>query len=179
MDTVSGAKNRLKNILSDNKTGFLAFVIFIALVIVLGTVAKIRTKNQYDEVYGYIKNEFVKTYTPYYQVIDVKFANYNESFNNVSGELEASFLATMIFKNYEKDPDTVEYIKKAKEEGSPYYETYYREYNMEKEANYELMIKAKVDGGKINPEDVVLYTNIAPKGTKWEKIEGLWEFILK
>ena len=66
----------------------------------------------------------------------------------------------MTHKNFDKDPDTVEYIKEAKENGSTYYEQLKKEYLEPKESNYEFKVIYEND-------KLELYTNIDPKGFEW------------
>ncbi len=114
------------------------------------------SSSLYEQTEEYLKNEFYRVYTPYYEILDLEISNWSED-----GD-EATFFYTMTFKNYDKDPDTVAYIKETKEEGNiETYEKMKKEYLEPKEANYEF--KIIMDNSKIN-----LYSNTAVKGTYWE-----------
>jgi hypothetical protein len=103
-------------------------------------------------------------------------SNYTEKISGT--EFEATFFYKMIFKNYYKDPDTVGYIKEAKEKGNSYYRTMYDEYNLEKEANYDFRVTAKISTvGGLDMSTFKLHTNISPKGVEWEEIKDLSVFI--
>lgn len=134
-------------------------------------------KTYYKQVMEYMAAEHIKTFSPYYDVIDQIASNYKE---NISGDdFEATFFYKEIYKNYYKDPDTVEYIKKAKEQDVEYYKALYDDYNAPKEGNYEFKITAKIQSDKsLDMGTVRLYANSAPKGTSWEPISGFADFIM-
>lgn len=67
--------------------------------------------NLFYKTDEYLKSEFQRVYTPYYEIINLEISDWNE---NDSGD-EATFFYTMTFKNYYKDPETVDYIKNSKE----------------------------------------------------------------
>ena len=69
----------------------------------------------------------------------------------------------MIVQNYYRDPDTVEYIKEAKENGSKYYQQLYDEYNQPKESNYDLKFTAGINGGELDMDGVRLFIKRTPK----------------
>jgi hypothetical protein len=85
---------------------------------------------------NYIADLFTEKYSPYYQVLGFEFTNVEHVLTDT--ELEVTFFLKMIVQNYYKDPDTVEYIKEAKESGSKHYQQLYDEYNQPKESNYDL-----------------------------------------
>ena len=118
--------------------------------------------NERTELYKmtkkYLKEEFERVYTPYYEILLLYIQNWQENGN------EATFCYTMEYKNYDRDPDTIDYIKEAKENGSKYYEQLKREYLEPKTVNYEF--KVINNNGKLE-----LYTNIAPKGEEWQPVK--------
>ena len=63
----------------------------------------------------------------------------------------------MIHKNYDRDPDTVEYIKEAKERGDSNYQQLYNEYLQPQEMNFQL--KAIINEDNL----ITLYYNVSPK----------------
>ena len=113
----------------------------------------------YEETKEYLMSEFFRVYSPIYEILDLYISGWEQKDNN-----EAEFFYTMIDKNYDKDPDTVEYIKKAKEEGSIHYETYKREYLMPKEGNYLFKVR-KTDG------ELKIRTHIGGKSNIWTDVD--------
>ena len=87
-------------------------------------------------------------------------------------------------KNKYKDPDTVKYIKEAKENIKSeidriYYESLYREYNMYRTGgNFIIKLTAIVDGDKLT--DVTLYSDMGVGAdADWKKLEkGLKDFVI-
>ncbi len=102
----------------------------------------------------YLSDEFFRVYSPYYEILNLYISNWEQDSNS------ATFFYTMTHKNFDKDPDTVEYIKEAKENGSTYYEQLKKEYLEPKESNYEFKVIYEND-------KLELYTNIDPKGFEW------------
>lgn len=119
----------------------------------------------YKTVEQYMSDEFTRVYSPYYEILDLEIKNWQEDGNT------ATFFYTMTSKNFDRDPDTVQYIIDAKNNNSPYYEQMKKEYLEPKEANYEF--KAELVDGK-----VLLYSNVSPKGTEWVRTE-VSDFIIK
>ena len=119
----------------------------------------------YQKTEEYLKTEFDRVYRPYYDIQSLTISNWNES-----GDA-ATFFYNMTYLNYNRDPDTVEYIKEAKQRSREEYETLYRDYLEPKESNYEFKIVYHGD----KPE---LYYNAAPDGTEWVEIT-VDDFILQ
>ena len=118
-----------------------------------------------EQFTNYIAGLFTEKYSPYYQVLEFEFTNVEHVLNDT--ELEVTFFLKMIVQNYYRDPDTVEYIKEAKENGSKYYQQLYDEYNQPKESNYDLKFTAKVNSGELDINSVRLFTNVHPKGVEY------------
>ncbi len=127
-------------------------------------------ETNYDKVNAYMEEECRKAFSPYYELLDFQISNYQEEV--VNGNVEAIFSYKLIDKNYDKDPDTVGYIKEAKERGSKNYQQMYDEYLQPREANFHLKVI-------IGENDLItLYSNISPKGIEWEETK-MTDFILK
>ena len=123
----------------------------------------------YDQVEEYLKKEATDTFSKYYELKDFIISNYKE---NEDGT-EAVLSYKIVYKNFDKDPDTVDYIKEAKENGSPYYETYYKEYLEPKEMNMYFKVVSDGEGG------LKLYTDADPTtNTDWQETK-MSDFILK
>ncbi|HFL3828637.1 TPA: M56 family metallopeptidase [Clostridioides difficile] len=108
---------------------------------------------------------FTTAYTPYYQVKGFEVSNVK--YNEKDEEIEIIFNFKFIFQNYYKDPDTVGYIKEAKENNSKHYQQLYDEYNQPKEGNDELKFTANLINGKIDINTIQVFTNIHPKGVEY------------
>lgn len=110
----------------------------------------------YSRVYSYLEGEFDRVYSRYYDDVSIAISNWREQGN------EAEFFCTMTYTHKNKDPDSVDYIKKAKINGDGSYDKLYKEYLEPQEANYELKIVD--DGGNFK-----MYSNVAPRGAEWEE----------
>ena len=131
---------------------------------------KIDSNDNYNRISDYIKNESIDAFSPYYELLNFQISQYEEQV--IDGNVEATFLYKIISKNYDKCPDTIDYIKKAKETGSQDYQQLYNEYLQPKESNFELKIV-------INQDDTItLYANDSPHETKWEKAK-MTDYIIR
>lgn len=126
--------------------------------------------TNYDKISKYMKKKSIEAFSPYYELLDFQISNYVES--KTDEGLEATFYYKIIGKNYDKDPDTVEYIKQAKENGNINYQKMYDEYLEPREMNFDFKIV-------IDKDDIItLYSNISPNGVEWEETE-MSDFIIK
>lgn len=128
----------------------------------------IAEETTYDKISKYMKNECIEAFSPYYELLDFKISNYKEE--EVNGIIEATFFYTLIVKNYDKDPDTVGYIKEAKESGNKNYQQMYDEYLQPREMNFDFKVIVDENG-------MTLYSNISPNGVEWEETK-ITDFIL-
>lgn len=115
----------------------------------------------YEIISEFMEEECRTVFSPYYELLDFEIYDYEEQ--SVNGSVEAIYSYKVVYKNYDRDPDTVKYIKEAKERGSINYKLLYDEYLEQREMNFHL--KAIIDENKV----VVLYSNISPKGIEWEE----------
>lgn len=104
------------------------------------------------EIETFLEGEFIRVFSPYYEVLGFEIEDFKEE------DGKASFVYKFHYKNYDKDPDTVGYIKQAKEENSPHYETLKREYLEPKEMFLNLEAEKK-DG------EILLYIDEKIIGT--------------
>lgn len=123
-----------------------------------GSTGKSDEKSElYKTVEQYLHDEFIRVYSPYYEILDLEITNWQEDGNT------ATFFYTMTSKNFDRDPDTVQYIIEAKKNNSPYYEQMKKEYLEPKEGNY--VFKAELVDG-----EVLLYFDASPKGPEdWQR----------
>ncbi|PSK00815.1 hypothetical protein C7R93_01740 [Brevibacillus fortis] len=126
--------------------------------------------SSYNQIASYMEEECKKAFSPYYDLVEFTVSDYEEK--TVDGKVEATFGYQVKYKNLEKDPDTVDYIKVAKEKNDPNYPQLYDEYLQPKEMNFHL--KAVVE----DADSITLYTNVSPKGVEWQKTV-MSDFILK
>lgn len=126
--------------------------------------------NNYDKISTYLKEEFISVFSPYYELLDFIISDYKEEV--VNGNVEAVFNYKVIDKNYDRDPDTVEYIKEAKERGDKNYQQLYDEYLKPKESNF--YFKAVIDKNG----EITLYSKNPAIDSKWEEVE-ISNYIIK
>lgn len=117
----------------------------------------------YFKVSSYLQEESIDVFSPYYELLDFKIKDYKEEI--INGNVESIFNYIVIYKNYDKDPDTVEYIKEAKQRGDSNYKQLYDEYLQTKEMNFQLKAIINEDGL------ITLYSNISPNGTEWKEVK--------
>lgn len=130
---------------------------------------EVSNESNYDRVSAFMEAESRNAFSPYYELLEFQISDYQEEI--VDGNVEAIFLYKIISKNYDKDPDTVGYIKEAKESGNKNYQQMYDEYLQPREMNFNLKIV-------IGENDLMtLYSNISPKGIEWEETK-MTDFIL-
>lgn len=118
----------------------------------------------YAKTVLYLAQEFYRVYSPYYEILNLQISDWQQTDN------EATFFYTMTHKNFDKDPDTVGYIREAKERNLAGYEQLKREYLEPKEANYEF--KVVLEG-----EELALYHNASPRDINWQPVR-IDDFIL-
>ncbi|MBO5369579.1 MAG: hypothetical protein J6B23_02745 [Clostridia bacterium] len=112
----------------------------------------------YFKTKNFLEQEYHRVFDPYYDIQSLTISNWEQNGN------EATFYYKMTHTYYNKDPDTVDYIKKAKEEDSSRYETLYNDYLAVKEANAEYKVV-------LNGENLELYSNVSPKGVEWQPVK--------
>lgn len=120
----------------------------------------------YEKISEYLKTESEKTFSPYYEMLGYEITSYEENGN------EALIGYCITHKNYDKDPDTVEYIKEAKEKNDPNYKTYYDEYLKPQIMN--MYFKAVID----SDGNITLYTDDDPTGKEEWNETKMQDFII-
>lgn len=124
------------------------------------------TSFLYQKTADWLAQEFHQVYDPYYDVQSLTISNWQESGS------EATFHYKMCWLNYNRDPDTVDYVVQAKKAGQAAYETLYNDYLALKEANY--IFKIVWEG-----EQPLLYSDVSPTGPEeWEPTE-VRDFVLR
>jgi len=126
--------------------------------------------KNYDKIKAYLEEECKNVFSPYYELMGFEISDYQEEV--VNGKVEAVFFYKVTHKNYDRDPDTVEYIKKAKESGDSNYQQLYDEYLQPKEMNF--YFKAVIDEN----DEITLYYNSSPHGVEWEEVK-MSDYIIK
>ncbi|NMB34392.1 MAG: DUF4825 domain-containing protein [Clostridium sp.] len=131
--------------------------------------------STYTQTMNYIYNKIVKENSKHYVMLGFETTNYEEELNG--DDFIATFCLKQNFKNFYKDPDTVDYIKELKENGSSSYKILCDEYNEPQEANYDIKVTAKMfpQGTKLDEKTYRVYYNQSPKGPpEWKMIEELF-----
>lgn len=131
--------------------------------------SEIKKDTTYDKISAYMKEVSTATFSPYYELLEFNISNYEEEI--IDGSVHATFFYQIVEKNYDKDPDTVGYIKDAKENGSSYYQQMVDEYLEPREMNFDLKIVIDENGL------ITLYSNVSPIGIEWEETK-MNDFIL-
>mgnify|MGYP001409918188 CR=1 FL=1 len=117
-----------------------------------------------DKINDYLIEKSINTFSLYYELLNFIISDYHEEV--VDGNVEAIFSYTIVHKNYDRDPDTVQYIKEAKERGDENYQTYYDEYLQPQDMNF--YFKAVVDEN----DTITLYSkNPAIINDEWQQVE--------
>ncbi|MDD4090029.1 MAG: M56 family metallopeptidase [Tissierellia bacterium] len=167
----NNTKDRIKNVLNYKKPKFWVIVILIFVIIAVGIGLMTNPKNDKsvtvsneDKISAYLKENSINTFSLYYELLDFNISDYQEKI--VDGKIEAIFSYTIVHKNYDRDPDTVQYIKEAKERGDKNYQTYYDEYL--KPQNMNFFLKAVID----EYNTITLYSkNPAIESEEWHQVE--------
>ena len=134
-------------------------------------------QNIREAIKDAITEEWTNTFGAYYQVLG--FETETISYSNIENQVEVKFLMTMITQNFYKDPDTVSYIREAKESGSVNYQQLYDEYNMPKENNFNLMATMSIDAsGEIELGTLQLFSDVSPHGGEYKPVRAD-DFIIK
>ncbi|WP_422485432.1 hypothetical protein [Gudongella sp. DL1XJH-153] len=126
--------------------------------------------SAYNMIREYLKEESIKTFSPYYELLEFRISDYHEEM--VDGNVEAEFLYTIVSKNYDRDPDTAGYIKEAKESGNENYQLMYDEYLQPSDMNFDF--KVVID----EQDNMTLYSNISPNSVEWEEAK-MDDYILR
>ena len=126
--------------------------------------------DNYERISEYMKKHSIDAFSPYYELLDFQISNYVEK--STPEGTEITFYYKIIEKNYDRDPDTVAYIKEAKERGSENYQQMYDEYLEPREMNFDF--KIIID----NEDKITLYSNISPNGIQWEETK-MTDYILQ
>jgi len=163
------------------KSIFLLFIAFILFSVIGCSKTEIKESEvgvekediageNYERISEYMKEKATVAFSPYYELLDFQISNYEETV--VDGNIEATFFYKIIDKNFDKDPDTVEYIKDAKESGNENYQQMYDEYLEPKESNFHLKVVIDKD------DVIILYSNVSPNGIEWEETK-MTDYIIK
>lgn len=123
-----------------------------------------------DKINSYLMEESKRVFSPYYELQNYTLSDYKEE--TIDGIVEATFSYTINYKNYDRDPDTVKYIKDAKESGSKHYQQLYDEYLQTKEMNFYFKVKMDKSGG------MTLYTSNPAINEEWEEVQ-MSDYIIK
>ena len=127
----------------------------------------------YPYLADYVEKEFIKSNIEYYDNNRLKSINImSKTYNSETDRHDISFSYTVEYSNYYKDPDTVDYIAKAKEEGSKNYAKLYEEYNaIQTGSSGDRRLIFQIKNGAIDETTLEIYASDAPVGTpEWKRI---------
>jgi hypothetical protein len=134
-------------------------------------------QNVREAVSNAVTKEWTDTFSVYYKVLS--FQANKISYTNIENQVELKFSMTMMTQNFYRDPDTVAYIREAKESGSVHYQQLYEEYNMPKENNFNLMATMSINAsGEVEPGTLQLFSNVSPNAENYEPVRAD-DFIIK
>lgn len=178
-------KKRIKNVLSYKKTSLWLILAALVIIIILAISLMLNPASDKEvtiseevhhkeRIAAYLEAESREAFAPYYELLDFIISNYKEDKVKAGDDeiIEATFFYTIISKNYDRDPDSVEYILEAKKNKSPHYQQLYDEYLEPREMNFDL--KITID----SQDQLTLYSNIAGKGIEWQETQ-MSDYILK
>lgn len=116
---------------------------------------------------AWLEQEFHRVYDPYYDIQELIISDWEQKIGT-----EATFHYKMTWLNYNRDPDTVDYVVEAKKQGQAAYEKLYNDYLALKEGTYRFKIVWEGD-------TPTLYTDVSVKeGPEWELTE-VQNFVLR
>lgn len=121
----------------------------------------------YEKIYAFMEEELYGEFSPYYEVKGLEISDYEE-INNVS-----YFTATLHYKNYDKDPDTVGYIADLKASNHKDYQRLYDEYLADQYVNFIYKTVIQETG------DIIVYQDVNPTDeTQWTPVTLVGHFLL-
>ncbi len=112
----------------------------------------------YSKTAAYLEENFHKTYDDIYDIQRLTISDWKEN-----GD-EATFIYTMEYLNYNRDPDKAEYIQEAKKRSQKEYETLYNDYLALMDCTYQF--KSVLEGNELK-----LLTTVNPHETEWIPVE--------
>ncbi|MDR1539004.1 MAG: DUF5301 domain-containing protein [Clostridiales bacterium] len=119
-----------------------------------------------EAVSNAIVEEWTETFSKHYQVLGF-YAN-NVNYMETENSAELKLILTLVTQNFHKDPDTVGYIKEAKENGSLGYQQMYEEYNMPKSGSIDMKVTMSLTAsGEVEQDSIQIYSNISPHGEEY------------
>lgn len=108
---------------------------------------------------NYLKDEFTRVYSPYYDITSLTVSDWREDGSS------AEFIYSMNYLYYNRDPDQADYIREAKASGDEKaYKTLYDDYLAPKTSNYCF----KIDFDE-NDNVKKLYHDVSVSGVEWRE----------
>lgn len=119
----------------------------------------------YEQTVAYLDQEFHRVYDPYYDIQDITLSQWTQE-----GD-EASFLCTMTYLNYERDPEAVAWLQEKKADDASGYDILVQDYLSLHESNYNFKVVRTEDG-------LALYDDVSVSGgAQWRGPITLDEYI--
>lgn len=128
-------------------------------------VDSVGSTELYEQTAAYLDQEFHRVYDPYYDIQDITLSQWTEA-----GD-EASFLCTMTYLNYERDPEAVAWLQEKKADDASGYDILVQDYLSLHESNYNFKVVQTEDG-------LALYDDVSVSGgAQWRGPITLDEYI--
>lgn len=128
-------------------------------------VDSVGSTELYEQTVAYLDQEFHRVYDPYYDIQDITLSQWTEAEN------EASFLCTMTYLNYERDPEAVAWLQEKKADDASGYDVLVQDYLSLHESNYNFKVVRTEDG-------LALYDDVSVSGgAQWRGPITLDEYI--
>lgn len=119
----------------------------------------------YEQTVAYLEEEFHRVYDPYYDIQGITLSQWTQE-----GD-EASFLCTMTYLNYERDPEAVAWLQEKKADDASGYDVLVQDYLSLHESNYSFKVVQTEDG-------LALYDDVSVSGgAQWRGPITLDEYI--
>lgn len=171
------AKRKISAVLSVFLVIFAAFFLFFGKDKKSDLIGSNAT--YYDLVKDYMQSEYTDTYSDYFDVAYVEeLADYNEKIDAEGKNLESTFLMKVSYQYPYRDPDTVQKVIEARENGDmEEYKRLYDGYNKMQNAEYPLKIDAEIENGT-TLKDVKLFVGM--ENGEWVLLKnGLKDYIIE
>ena len=124
-----------------------------------------------EAVRATIVKEWTDTFGKYYQVLG--FEANGVSYLEIGNVAEVKFLMSLVTQNFYKNPDTVEYIREAKENNLVSYQQLHEEYNLPKIGNVDLKATMLLTpSGDVELGSIQIFSNVSPHGEEYFPVKA-------
>ena len=110
----------------------------------------------YSKIKKTCEETFKTAFSNYFNILGFEYSFYKENINPSNLNTEVEFTLTINYKNFDIDPDTVDYIANAKKNNSTDYKRLYDDYLSPQTMSFSMLGIANKN------ENITLYANISP-----------------